>query len=207
NAINKLDSSYHFTGVSTIVAPEAGYVTGLLHQAGDYVQDGEQLASISKTSSFGFMLNVPYELHAFLPVGKAVMVILPDHTHLPGKIASFLPAMDSISQTQQAVVRVNASASIPENLVARVRFLKDQRRNTTSVPKAAVLSNDAQTEFWIMKLIDSGTAVKTDVEKGLETNDRIEIIRPVLSPNDKIVTAGNYGLNDTAKVKIVKTEQ
>jgi hypothetical protein len=42
------------------------------------------------------------------------------------------------------------------------------------------------------------------VIKGIETTDRVEIIRPVLSPNDKIILTGNYGLPDTAKVKIVK---
>jgi hypothetical protein len=53
-----------------------------------------------------------------------------------------------------------------------------------------------------MKLIDSATAVKVPVRKGIETKDRVEILEPVFSPGDKILVTGNYGLPDTAKVKV-----
>ncbi|MFI5187663.1 MAG: biotin/lipoyl-binding protein, partial [Chitinophagales bacterium] len=66
NTINKLDSSFHFSGVSNIMASEGGYITELPHQAGDYVQDGEQLAVISNSKSFGFILNLPYELRRYV---------------------------------------------------------------------------------------------------------------------------------------------
>jgi hypothetical protein len=32
----------------------------------------------------------------------------------------------------------------------------------------------------------------------------VEIISPKFNPNDRIAVSGNYGLADTAKVKIVK---
>ena len=51
-------------------------------------------------------------------------------------------------------------------------------------------------------MIDSTTAVKVPVEKGIETLKSIEIISPPLSDSDLIVTSGNYGLADTAKVTI-----
>src|SRR4030095_13707474 len=86
NTINKLDSSYHFSGVSRIVSPESGYVTELPHQVGDYVQDGEQLAVISDVKSFGFILNLPYELRKYVTLNKMVDVLLPDDTHLNGII-------------------------------------------------------------------------------------------------------------------------
>jgi uncharacterized NAD(P)/FAD-binding protein YdhS len=72
-----------------------------------------------------------------------------------------------------------------------------------SVPRTAVLTNETQDDFWVMKMIDSNTAVKIPIKKGIETQDRIEIISPAFSPNDKILIAGNYGLPDSAKVKII----
>jgi hypothetical protein len=54
-------------------------------------------------------------------------------------------------------------------------------------------------------MMDSVTAVKVPIVKGMETNERVEILRPQFSPNDKILLSGNYGLSDTAKVKIMKT--
>ncbi len=206
NTIDKLDSSFHFSGTVRIAAPESGYITDLPHQVGDYVQDGEQLAVISNSKSFGFILNLPYELRKYVSLNKNVEVILPDSTRLTGMVASFMPAIDSVSQTQQVLIKVASSTSIPENLIARVRILKSQKTNVISLPKQAVLSDEAQTNFWIMKMIDSITAVKIPVIKGIETGNRIEIVRPQLSMTDKILLSGNYGLPDTAKVKIMKAE-
>jgi len=135
-----------------------------------------------------------------------VEVILPDSTHLNGVVASFMPVIDSVSQTQQVLIKVSSPSRIPENLIAKVRILKIQKTNATSLLKQAVLSNDAQTSFWIMKMIDSVTAIKVPVVKGIETNDRIEIVKPAFSVNDKILLTGNYGLPDTAKVKIIEGE-
>ncbi|HEV8284875.1 MAG TPA: efflux RND transporter periplasmic adaptor subunit [Chitinophagaceae bacterium] len=204
NTINKLDSSFHFTGTLRITSPESGYITELPHQVGDYVQDGEQLAVISNSKSFGFILNLPYELRKYVSLNKNVELVLPDETHLSGVIALLMPTIDSASQTQQILIKVPSSANIPENLIAKVRILKSEKTNAISLPKQAVLSDESQTNFWVMKMIDSVTAVKVPVIKGMETGDRVEIVRPQFSVNDKILLSGNYGLPDTAKVRIVK---
>ena len=207
NTINKLDPSFHFSGVITIIAPKSGYITQLDHQVGDYVQDGEQLAVIRNSQSFGFVLNIPYEWRKYVSIGKTVEVILPDEKHLNGIVSSFLPRIDSVSQTQGALIKVSSAAAIPENLVVKVRILKAVKNNAISLPKQAILTDEAQTSFWVMQMIDSVTAVKVDVIKGMETGDRVEILRPQFTANDKFLLTGNYGLPDTAKVKIVKGEQ
>jgi multidrug efflux pump subunit AcrA (membrane-fusion protein) len=204
NTINKLDPSFHFTGIIHITAPQSGYITRLDHQIGDYVQDGEQLAVISDLKSFGFILNIPYEFRRYISPGKEADVVLPDGTVLKGMIASLLPTVDSLSQTQTALVKVDAKTPLPENLVAKVRLVKNIKPNAISLPKEAVLTNESQTNFWVMKMIDSVTAVKVPIVKGLEIANRIEIIHPSFSTSDRILLTGNYGLPDTAKVKIVK---
>ena len=115
-----------------------------------------------------------------------------------------LPTVDAVSQTQSYVIKVNTDKQIPENLIAKVSLIKKDKSNTTSLPKEAVLSNETQTEFWIMKMMDSVTAVKLPVVKGLETNSSVEILSPALKATDKILLTGNYGLSDTAKVIVIK---
>ena len=207
NTINKLDSSFNFSGTVKIAAPESGYITQLDHQAGDYVQEGEQLAVISDTKSFGFVLNIPYEQRKYIILNKPVDVLLPDGTRLNGVIASFMPTIDSVSQTQRVLVKISSAAKIPENLIAKIKILKEKKVNVASVPKQAVLTDESQSQFWIMKLIDSVTAVKVPVTKGMEVDDKVEIVTPQLSPQDKILLSGNYGLPDTAKIKIVKSAE
>lgn len=204
NTINKLDTSFHFSGLIQIKTTAGGYVQELNHQVGDYVQDGEQLAVLSDNKSFGFVLNLPYELRRYVSSGKLLELHLPDSTRLNGVVFSILPAVDSISQTQRVWIKVNTAGPIPQNLIAKVRIVKAQRGSAASLPRQAVLTNEAQTSFWIMKMIDSVTAVKVPIIKGLETADRVEILHPQLAPGDKILLTGNYGLADTAKVKIMK---
>jgi uncharacterized NAD(P)/FAD-binding protein YdhS len=88
-------------------------------------------------------------------------------------------------------------------LIATVKVIKSAKTISNSLPKSAVLADETQTEFWVMKMLNDSIAVKTPVKKGIETNDRIEILAPQFSIDDKILTSGNFGLSDTAKVKIV----
>ncbi|HWB93048.1 MAG TPA: HlyD family efflux transporter periplasmic adaptor subunit [Puia sp.] len=202
NTIKLLDSTLKFSGVTTIRATQHGYITQLDHQPGDYVQDGEQLAVISDRNSFVFLLDLPYELRPYVLGKKTVELILPDGTKLNGELGRVMPTVDSASQTQNVVIRVPNAGQIPENLIARVRILKTRKSATQSLPKAAVLTDETESSFWVMKLIDSTTAVKVPVKKGIETRDRVEILEPQFSPSDKILVTGNYGLPDTAKVKV-----
>ncbi len=115
-----------------------------------------------------------------------------------------MPAVDTAAQTQGVVIEIPAGKQIPENLVATARLIHTEKQNAQSLPKSAVLSNETQTEFWVMKLINPTTAVKVPVTKGIEIGERVEILTPKFAKDDKIVVTGNYGLSDTAKVKIVQ---
>ncbi|CAN5496513.1 hypothetical protein BH11BAC2_BH11BAC2_17410 [soil metagenome] len=204
NSITNLDSTFKFSGVLAIKAYEDGYVTQLNYQTGDYVQEGEQLAVISNINSFAFILDLPYEYNSYLSSNKNAEVILPDGSMLKGIIGTKLPEVDSVSQTQKIIVKVNTASTIPENLIAKVRLVKYIKTKSISLPKSCVLTNESQNKFWIMKLVDDSTAVKIEIEKGIETSSRIEIISPELSLTDKFLLSGNYGLSDTAKVTIVR---
>ncbi|MBA2250855.1 MAG: efflux RND transporter periplasmic adaptor subunit [Chitinophagaceae bacterium] len=205
NTINKLDPGFKFSGVNQIRASAGGYITELDHQAGDYVQDGEQLAVISNMNSFVFLLNVPYEDKPFINNNKQVELTLPDGERILGTVQTSMPFMDSISQTQSVAIKINARQQIPQNLVAKVKIIKTSKAAAATLPKLAVLTNETQTDYWVMKIINDSTALKVPVKIGIQTGDKIEIVSPVFSPADKIVLKGNYGLGDTAKVKMDTT--
>jgi len=204
NTVNGLNTDMHFDGAIHIKAPGTGYVSQINYRAGDYVQDGEAIATITDAKSFVFLLDLPYELKSYLPNNKKVQLKLPDGNIVNGNIEAPLPTVDPVSQTQSYIIRVHTSSSIPENLIAKLNLVKKSKPNTISVPKAALLSDETQSEFWIMKMKDSITAIRVDVKKGIENNTNVEILTPTLSPRDKIVLTGHYGLSDTAKVVIIK---
>jgi multidrug efflux pump subunit AcrA (membrane-fusion protein) len=203
NTINLLDSSFKFSGIITIKAGTTGYVAEVNHQAGDYVQEGEQLAVISDIKSFVFILNLPYELRPYVLNNGNVELYLPDGKIMMAHVASAMPLVDSASQTQNIVLTVNEK-NLPANLIAKVKVVKTAKANAVSLPKQSVLSDETQSDFWVMKLIDDSTAVKVPVKKGIEANDRVEILSPEFSNTDKFLLTGNYGLADTARIKIVQ---
>lgn len=203
NTINSLDSSFKFSGLITIKAAITGHVTEVDHQVGDYVQDGEQLAVINDVNSFVFVLNLPYELRPYVLGKKEVQLKLPDGQKLAGTITAVTAIVDSAAQTQNVYIKVPAN-QLPVNLVAKVAIEKTAKTNAVFLPRPAVLANETQTEFWVMKVMNDTTAVKVPVKKGLETNGQIEIVSPAFTAADQFVLSGNYGLADTATIKIVK---
>jgi multidrug efflux pump subunit AcrA (membrane-fusion protein) len=203
NTINLLDSSFRFSGIINVKTGISGYVGEVNHEKGDYVQEGQQLASISAANSFVFILNLPYELRPYVLNKANVELYLPDGKIMMAHIASTMPVVDSASQTQNVVLKVNEKG-LPTNLIAKVRVVKTAKTNTISLPKQSVLSDETQTNFWVMKLIDDSTAVKVPVKIGIEMNERIEIVQPVFATEEKFLLTGNYGLPDTAKITIVK---
>jgi biotin carboxyl carrier protein len=202
NTINNLDSSLHFEGMLTVRSPISGYVTQLINVAGSYVQDGEQLAEITDKNSFVFLLDLPYELKSYLSLNQMLQLHLADSTVLNGYIQSALPALDSVAQTQRFIIKVKTDKLIPENLIAKLYFIKQQVMNASLLPKASVLSNEEQTDFWIMKLVNDSVAVRTGIKKGIESGNNVQVVSPVLNDSDRIILTGNYGLSDTARIRI-----
>jgi len=204
NTINKLDPGLKFSGISAIRAGAPGIIVQINHQKGDYVQDGEAMATISNRNSLVFLLDLPYELNQIISANKKLEVVLPDGVKLRGAVAGTMPAVDSLAQTQRYIIKVNAPKDIPEGLIAKVRLTKAAHPNAQVLPRSAVLASETEDQFWVMKLINDSTAVKVEVKKGIENKNTVEIIEPRLGRADRIITTGNYGLADTAKVKIQK---
>ncbi|WP_291125527.1 efflux RND transporter periplasmic adaptor subunit [Flavobacterium sp. UBA6031] len=203
NTINKIDPSLNFGGDIKVKATSSGFVNAINVQQGNYVQDGDQLAIINDARSFAIVLSLPYELKKFVRIGATFDAFLPDGIAIKTTVSKFMPTVDAVSQTQSVVLKVIGKQDIPENLIVKVRIRKSSNSNVISLPKAAVLSDETETDFWIMKMINDNTAIKIPIQKGEETEDKVEILSPVLTKNDQILLTGNYGVADTIKVKVI----
>ncbi|MDP4267214.1 MAG: HlyD family efflux transporter periplasmic adaptor subunit [Bacteroidota bacterium] len=203
----KSDTSFSFKGIIKVKAIKDGIVSTISHHKGEYVQEGDELAVIADPESIVFLLQVPYEMTKYIKSGQSCRISLPDNRNITAKITSKMPAMDIQSQTENYILKPEEDEKLPENLIARASIIKSIKKDTPILPKAAVLSNESQTEFWVMKLINKNTAVKVKIKKGIENTDKIEILEPAFSESDKIILTGNYGLADTAKVSIKQNKE
>ncbi|MCL2649889.1 MAG: efflux RND transporter periplasmic adaptor subunit [Candidatus Azobacteroides sp.] len=204
STINDLDTNNHFTGEMKIVANSNGFISAINYQTGDYVMEGDVLAEINDAGSLVFLMQLPYELSPYLSKNRTLKLELPNGKILTGTVSLSMPTVDPVSQTQSIVIRIPNDGSIPENLIAKVKIIKSIKKNAIALPKAAILTDETQENFWIMKMIDEEQAAKVPVRIGVESNGQVEILSPKLSPDDVILETGNYGLPDTAKVVIEK---
>jgi len=205
--IHEIDPDMPLAGEIRITANCDGFISEIHHQAGDYVMEGNELAEIIDAGSLVFLMQLPYELTPYLSKNKTLNLELPDGTVIQGALSMSMPTVDPVSQTQSIVIRISGSGSIPENLIAKVKIIKDIRHDAITLPKAAILADETLEHFWIMKVIDDEYAIKVPIIKGVEMDGMVEILSPELSPDDIIIETGNYGLPDAARVVIEEEEE
>jgi len=204
--IHEINPDIQYTGEISITANCNGFISEIHHQAGDYVMEGNELAEIIDSGSLVFLLQLPYELTPYLTKNKTFDIELPDGAIIKGALSMSMPTVDPVSQAQSIVIRIPGGGSIPENLIAKVKLIKNIKHDAITLPKAAILADETLEHFWIMKVIDDEYAVKVPIIKGIETDGMVEILSPELSPDDIILETGNYGLPDMAKIVIHEDE-
>jgi hypothetical protein len=190
-------------GIVSVFAGTSGYISSLdITGSGVFISEGNAMATIVKNTDLVIQVNAPYEYSKLLINNKIIEIELADKEVLSATFYKSIPIVDPISQTQQIFFKLNKHHTLPENLNVMVTFLRKEKKNGLMLPKDAILTNETQDEFWVMKMTNDSLAVKVPIEKGLEDNGRIEILKPTLQLTDKIIQKGAYGLADSTKVKL-----
>ncbi|MCX6137113.1 MAG: efflux RND transporter periplasmic adaptor subunit [Ignavibacteriales bacterium] len=177
-----------------------GIVTEINFHPGDYVSDGDQLAKVGEPSSLRAVLNVPYQTVKEIRMSTDCMVSAPGGAIFHAVVDRFVPTVDPASQTQTVLLKFRGAVSLPENLNLIVHFPVKQIADAILLPRQAVLSNETQDQFWIMKVLHDSLAVRVDVVRGIETDSLVQILSPRINSNDRVVLDGAYGLPDTATI-------
>lgn len=194
-------------GVVSVHAPASGVILTLDQRQGEYVAEGATLCTIALSDKIGFRLSVPYEFNNYVKIGTNCSIELPDKTRIPGRITENLNTAAITSQTQTFLVKPLKPVALPEGLNVSIIVQTEGSAKATVLPKSAILSNETMDEFWVMKLYDDSTAEKVPVTLGLTTGETVQVKTPSFSKDDRILMEGNYGLGDTALVKIKSREQ
>lgn len=193
-------------GVAMMKSSIDGVVAIIDHPQGDFVQEGDALGTLVMPGSLVFLLEVPFEMKKMIRNGYEFKLILPDNMEVSAFVRSVLPSMSGASQTQRVILQPRSATDIPENLMAKVKIIRAVKNNAVILPKTCILNDEIMKNFWVMKLINDSMSVKIPVETGLKGTDSIEVVSPVFGSTDRILTSGNYGLGDTAIVRIIKNK-
>ena len=196
--------SLGITGLINVKSSIDGVVSVIDHPKGDFVQEGESLCTLVLPESLVFLLELPFEMKDYIHTGNECILLLPGGQQVKAIVRSVLPAMSPASQTQKVILKPEITVSLPENLIAKVRIVRSLKKKAVILPKSSVLSDEIMKNFWVMKLLNDTMAVKVPVVTGISGTDSIEIISPLFLPSERFLTSGNYGLGDTAIVRIIK---
>ena len=197
------DSSSTSYGRIRVKAPASGIISTLdKQQIGDYVLEGAQLCTIAESSALAFAVNVPFEFSAYAKSGAKCMLLMPDNSLHPARFTTPLTTMNALAQTQTILAKSDERMFLPENLIVKVLVNKSADVKKQILPRMAVLSDEMMEKFWVMKLLNDSTAIKVDVTPGTMNKESVEIITPLFTVDDKFLISGNYGLPDTAFVRV-----
>ena len=190
-----------FKGSVKINTKNNGTLIKMFYHLGDYVMDGEQLALLAAPQSLRVSLNVPFKYMNLVRNSGNIIVNLPDGRHVYAKIGNIMPSVDQVSQTQTVILTLPSNEYIPDSLNVTVMLPGSVTTDAIVLPKTAIQANETQTEFWVMKVVNDTIAVKINIKKGIENSDYVQIVDPALSPEDKFIIEGAYGLEDSTRVK------
>ncbi|MFA5046874.1 MAG: efflux RND transporter periplasmic adaptor subunit [Paludibacter sp.] len=188
-------------GIINVPAPANGTINTLtVNATGGYIMEGAELCSIIENKDLMVQVNVPFEYHSLAKPGTKCKLFLADNTSFDGSIFQVLPNVDEANQTQQVLIKPNTNRALPENLNLTVQLVNLRHNHTCLVPTDAVMTNETQTEFWVMKIVNDKMALKVPVKKGITNDHLTEILSSNLTENDLVITDGAYGLNDSTEV-------
>ncbi len=196
------DSILHrFQRALPVLSNAGGIVSTVNVLQGDYIAEGDVLASVCEPSSLIIVVNVPFEYHAKVQVGSACEVVLPDNSVLQVSMSGILPIVNATSQSQSFFIRVPGTR-LPENLNVTVRLPLRSNTSALCVPTTAVLCDELQQHFWVMVVENDSVLRKVPIELGLQNAEESEIRTPEFVESRRVVSVGAFGLADSTIVHV-----
>jgi membrane fusion protein (multidrug efflux system) len=184
-----------------IVAPFNGIIGIRRVSVGDYIKEGQDLATLEDVSSLKVDFRLPEQLLPSLRPGQTVEITTDT---MPGKrYAAILDAIDPlVDQNGRAIVLrarlPNSDLQLRPGMFVRTRLILEERANAMVVPEEAIVPVGA--DEYVFRVVD-GKAQRAKVRTGLRRAGQVEIVEG-LGPDDVVVTAGQIKLRDGVAVAV-----
>lgn len=192
-----------FESVAQLVeirSPIDGVVTSLKVAAGDYLQLGENLATIATLANLRVTFGVNARDVATIRTGDTVMISSSDiDMAVPGTVISIARSADPLTRAFDVEAQVtNSGIGLHPGMFVRASVVLERWRNVIIVPHEAVVELDnRQTVF----VINNGVAHKRSVIVTAKILTGV-IIEDGLAVGDTLVTLGQTYLDDGFEVTI-----
>lgn len=187
---------------SEIRSPINGVVTDRPLYPGEMAAAGTALLTVMDVSSVIAKAHIPQDEAAALKVGdKGAMTVPGIEKPIEGRVTVVSPALDPNSTTVEVWFEAkNPKRELKPGTSVHLSLTAQTLKDALVVPAISILTApDGSTT--VMLAGTDGLAHQKAVKVGVRNGDDVQIVDGV-SENDKVVTAGAYGLPDKSKIKI-----
>ncbi len=183
-----------------ILAPFSGIIGIRQVSVGDYVKEGQDLATLEDISSLKIDFRIPELFLTNLRRGQGIEV---QTDAFPGKtFAALLDAIDPlVDQNGRSLVLrgrlKNTEGALRPGMFVRTRLIIAERPSALTIPEEALVP--VGTSQYVFR-VDGGKVERVKVDTGVRRTGRVEIVNG-LSQGDVVVTAGQIKLRDGVAVR------
>jgi len=196
-----LDAVAYELSRSTLRAPISGFVVKKHVDVGDWVDAGEPVADVIDLDPVFATGPVSERKIGLLRPGLPATVNLdafPGEV-FEGKLALIVPQADRQSRSFPVKIRLaNSDGRLKAGMLARIVVRLEGDRPSLLVPKDAVVRRGVDEVVFV---VDNGNARAVKVGTGRQLRGLLEIARGDLEAGQQVVTLGNEGLRDGARVE------
>jgi membrane fusion protein (multidrug efflux system) len=189
------DAALRLLARTRVTSPIAGRVQDVLVQRGERVDAGRALAQVVAPDTLDLVVPLPApQLVKLRPGQDADVVQDGDTVAARGWVAALAPGVDSLTNAGKVVIRVpNPQGRLQPGASAVARVRLGVRKDVLVAPDSAlVLMGDSTVVFVIGS---DSVAHQRTVTRGVRQDGRTEV-RGRLTPGDRVVTAGAFGLQE-----------
>jgi multidrug efflux pump subunit AcrA (membrane-fusion protein) len=204
SAKGRYDATQAQVTYSEIRSPFAGVVTDRPLYPGELATTGAPLLTVMDMSKIVARINMAQDQARDVKVGnEATMTPSDGSDPVSGKVTVVSPAADTNSTTVQVWVTAdNPGERLRAGQSVHVSIVAETIDGATIIPAPAVHSN-AEGETVVLVVDDKDIAHETVVEIGAEEPEMVQVVSGV-APGQRVVTVGGVGLEDKAKVRVMK---
>ena len=184
-----------------VTAPISGVVSERMIKPGNFVQANTPILRIVDDARLEAELNVPERELATLEAGLPVRLVvdaLPGRT-FEGRIDRVSPVVDADSGTFRVTAAFEGRGDLKPGMFGRISIDYDQRANALTVPRAALLEDEAEPAVFV---VEAGKARRVPIELGYLDGEWAEV-RDGLDEGARVVTAGKVTLRDGSAVQVI----
>jgi len=185
-----------------IRAPIAGVISERYIKLGNAIRIGEPMFRVTSLDPLVAYMHIPEREFRQIAAGQPVAIeidALADDDFLSA-VTRVSPIVDAGTGTFKITIEIrDETRSIKPGMFGRMSIVYDQHENVLQIPRSAVIEDmGVETVF----VVDDGKAVRRTVQTGYGANGMIEVTDG-LTDTDSVVTVGQVGLKQDAKVTVI----